>query len=242
MNFSDLPSLEPDINELKNQLAKLCEQYKISRFEPEDIVELLEDGEDVGWIIGQLRQDNDQLDAETLGSVLSSIASIVTPPEDEIVAVEEPSIATEENIELASEETQPMDLSQIDLSRLGEQMEALTGMKLPPGVDMNQIKKVMESPRGAFLTDFGVFCQEQGIDMNSVSDPSQLQTLNEQWMATPRTAFDGKTPAEVSEGDSSLMSFKKVETYRREQPRIGRNDPCPCGSGKKYKKCCGRGK
>ena len=27
----------------------------------------------------------------------------------------------------------------------------------------------------------------------------------------------------------------------RETPRIGRNDPCPCGSGKKYKKCCGRG-
>jgi uncharacterized protein YecA (UPF0149 family) len=22
-------------------------------------------------------------------------------------------------------------------------------------------------------------------------------------------------------------------------PKIGRNDPCPCGSGKKYKKCCG---
>ena len=28
-------------------------------------------------------------------------------------------------------------------------------------------------------------------------------------------------------------------TYRRESPKIGRNDPCPCGSGKKYKKCCG---
>lgn len=28
--------------------------------------------------------------------------------------------------------------------------------------------------------------------------------------------------------------------YRRETPKIGRNDPCPCGSGKKYKKCCGR--
>jgi len=24
------------------------------------------------------------------------------------------------------------------------------------------------------------------------------------------------------------------------QTRVGRNDPCPCGSGKKYKKCCGR--
>ncbi len=26
----------------------------------------------------------------------------------------------------------------------------------------------------------------------------------------------------------------------REQPKVGRNEPCPCGSGKKYKKCCGR--
>jgi uncharacterized protein YecA (UPF0149 family) len=24
-----------------------------------------------------------------------------------------------------------------------------------------------------------------------------------------------------------------------EEPKVGRNDPCPCGSGKKYKKCCG---
>ena len=30
------------------------------------------------------------------------------------------------------------------------------------------------------------------------------------------------------------------EPKRREEPKIGRNDPCPCGSGKKYKKCCGR--
>ena len=30
----------------------------------------------------------------------------------------------------------------------------------------------------------------------------------------------------------------KPETFRREQPKVGRNDPCPCGSGKKYKNCC----
>ncbi|MCC6785156.1 MAG: YchJ family protein [Planctomycetes bacterium] len=29
-------------------------------------------------------------------------------------------------------------------------------------------------------------------------------------------------------------------TYRREVPKIGRNDPCACGSGKKFKKCCGK--
>lgn len=30
------------------------------------------------------------------------------------------------------------------------------------------------------------------------------------------------------------------ETVRRDHPKIGRNDPCPCGSGKKYKHCCGK--
>jgi SEC-C motif-containing protein len=29
------------------------------------------------------------------------------------------------------------------------------------------------------------------------------------------------------------------KTLQREAPKVGRNDPCPCGSGKKYKKCCG---
>ncbi|MED5250691.1 MAG: SEC-C metal-binding domain-containing protein [Pseudomonadota bacterium] len=27
---------------------------------------------------------------------------------------------------------------------------------------------------------------------------------------------------------------------RRESPKVGRNDPCVCGSGKKYKQCCGK--
>jgi preprotein translocase subunit SecA len=31
----------------------------------------------------------------------------------------------------------------------------------------------------------------------------------------------------------------KQETVVRTQPKVGRNDPCPCGSGKKYKKCHG---
>ena len=29
------------------------------------------------------------------------------------------------------------------------------------------------------------------------------------------------------------------DTFKRQAPKVGRNDPCPCGSGKKYKKCCG---
>ena len=39
--------------------------------------------------------------------------------------------------------------------------------------------------------------------------------------------------------DGELVGETPVQ---REEPKIGRNDPCRCGSGKKYKKCCGKGK
>ena len=32
---------------------------------------------------------------------------------------------------------------------------------------------------------------------------------------------------------------RSTQTIRREEPKVGRNDPCPCGSGKKFKQCCG---
>ena len=46
-----------------------------------------------------------------------------------------------------------------------------------------------------------------------------------------------KHPEVVNGGDAH-----KIETFKREEPKVGRNDACPCGSGKKYKKCCGQGK
>lgn len=40
-------------------------------------------------------------------------------------------------------------------------------------------------------------------------------------------------------GDNNLNKID-LTPKRNEKPKIGRNDPCPCGSGKKYKKCCGK--
>ena len=36
------------------------------------------------------------------------------------------------------------------------------------------------------------------------------------------------------------LAKRGVATIRNDEPRIGRNDPCPCGSGKKFKQCCGK--
>jgi preprotein translocase subunit SecA len=50
--------------------------------------------------------------------------------------------------------------------------------------------------------------------------------------------------AAVSRDQAAAMRAQnveaKAETIRREQPKVGRNDPCPCGSGKKYKQCHGK--
>lgn len=40
--------------------------------------------------------------------------------------------------------------------------------------------------------------------------------------------------------DERIVPFPKVETYVRGGKKVGRNDPCPCGSGKKFKHCCGK--
>ena len=55
----------------------------------------------------------------------------------------------------------------------------------------------------------------------SATAPAQASTLPKRGLRPARSG-----------GDDS-----QVKTIRREMPKVGRNDPCPCGSGKKYKKC-----
>jgi len=46
-------------------------------------------------------------------------------------------------------------------------------------------------------------------------------------------------PKEAEAVESALRRERGAEAVPAGKERIGRNDPCPCGSGKKYKKCCG---
>ena len=56
--------------------------------------------------------------------------------------------------------------------------------------------------------------------------------------AAPPAAAGARTRMRLSHGDAPAGP-QKVETVRRDAEKVGRNDPCPCGSGKKYKKCHG---
>ncbi|OFW02209.1 MAG: preprotein translocase subunit SecA [Acidobacteria bacterium RIFCSPLOWO2_02_FULL_68_18] len=53
--------------------------------------------------------------------------------------------------------------------------------------------------------------------------------------ARPSSPAFGAAPRPARTGGDDV-----IKTVRREEPKVGRNDPCPCGSGKKYKKCHGQ--
>ena len=70
-------------------------------------------------------------------------------------------------------------------------------------------------------------------------------------IANPLVEVESKKPAvddlEFIHGEVDNQSYKQTNESPKPQPirakpSIGRNEPCPCGSGKKYKKCCGLAK
>ena len=54
-----------------------------------------------------------------------------------------------------------------------------------------------------------------------------------------RAAADKNASDVVSEAAQAAENQAKAKPVRT-GPKVGRNDPCPCGSGKKYKQCCGK--
>ncbi|MDG4811826.1 preprotein translocase subunit SecA [Hydrogenovibrio sp. 3SP14C1] len=77
--------------------------------------------------------------------------------------------------------------------------------------------------------------QIQGSDDVDAYEQQQIDERPQELEANhPEAQGIASTMTDVSEEDQS------DSTYRREAPKVGRNDPCPCGSGKKYKQCCGK--
>ena len=64
-----------------------------------------------------------------------------------------------------------------------------------------------------------------------LSDPRPLAPL--------RPAVRNRRPSPGRRGTSNYAPAQHAPPIKRGQAKVGRNDPCPCGSGKKYKKCCG---
>ena len=73
---------------------------------------------------------------------------------------------------------------------------------------------------------------EKMLDNIDANITNLLMRVEIKQTIAPRKAPQGQT----NDGKESLKGTPKVN----EKKKIGRNDPCPCGSGKKYKQCCGK--
>ena len=70
---------------------------------------------------------------------------------------------------------------------------------------------------------------------------SEAQSISQVQQRNAQTAMSGESARRQTQ--NSVMQSRtqsSTVTVRRSSPKVGRNDPCPCGSGKKYKQCCGR--
>ncbi len=136
------------------------------------------------------------------------------------------------------------------------ELERVVMLKVVDEKWMNHIDSMDELKDGIGLRAYGqqdpvVKYRTEGMEMFdqmiadiSVDVTKILMNIKQQGEAKRQETV--KITGAALEAINSVDSGSKIgnsdvnRTVRNEGPKVGRNDPCPCGSGKKYKNCCGR--
>jgi SEC-C motif-containing protein len=117
-------------------------------------------------------------------------------------------------------------------------MKYIEATQGPPGYepDEERIRNNREWAKAATWLGLEITRTEKGLEKDTEGIVEFIATYKESGVTTQHhetstfKKFDDKWY--FMEGKSSIRQVKSTD-------RAGRNDPCPCGSGKKYKKCCG---
>ena len=76
-------------------------------------------------------------------------------------------------------------------------------------------------------------------DVRAVEEPPPVANVRYQH-ADYEEALAGTAESDDDGGGTAVAAPPKAQPFARAGTKVGRNDPCPCGSGKKYKQCHGR--
>ena len=140
------------------------------------------------------------------------------------------------------------------------ELERVVMLKVVDQKWMEHIDNMDELKRGVGLRAYGqkdpiVVYREEGSNMfdemivDIKFDVAKLlmhATKRDEGQSRKETAkitdakLQEKAAIELVDGKLSPKEGGVNKTIVNEEPKVGRNDPCPCGSGKKYKNCCGR--
>ena len=80
---------------------------------------------------------------------------------------------------------------------------------------------------------FAAYFTENGEE-KVLREASKFQKIDGRWL------YDELNSSIQKSEQKSQPQPPKSGPVVRDKPKVGRNDPCPCGSGKKFKKCCGK--
>ncbi|HEY4243749.1 MAG TPA: preprotein translocase subunit SecA [Kofleriaceae bacterium] len=124
-------------------------------------------------------------------------------------------------------------LGRIRSSALGELMKLEVEKKSAPLPQIEEAKRNIQEHGVADKNDDDVDA-EVAAKQRGTAGAVAAAAAN----AAARRAGQAQPAGRAAQQPGSVES--RVEPVRRDRPKVGRNDPCPCGSGKKYKKCHGK--
>ena len=110
---------------------------------------------------------------------------------------------------------------------------------------MDHLDAMEELKRGIYLRSYAQHDPVVAFRMESFDMFDEMTSLIREGTVTTLTVFKLKSEEDVKrEQTAKITATNGTDGSEKKQPvkkgqKVGRNDPCPCGSGKKYKKCCG---
>ncbi|MFC1601558.1 preprotein translocase subunit SecA [Candidatus Sumerlaeota bacterium] len=95
---------------------------------------------------------------------------------------------------------------------------------------------------GELFLDLEYYINKQILDrLFTTQVELRSEEAQRQEMLYQKQAMEGlPDPADGAATPQGSNEPRKVQPFRRQSEKVGRNQPCPCGSGKKFKKCCGK--
>jgi preprotein translocase subunit SecA len=82
--------------------------------------------------------------------------------------------------------------------------------------------------------------QIQRQDEAELIEQQRREAAEREKLAFQHAAASGMGAEAGQDAQPAQQAPAVPQTFTRDQPKVGRNDPCPCGSGKKYKQCHGK--
>jgi hypothetical protein len=179
------------------------------------------------WIISEFRRLIRPYRSEMFGYITSYIQD---PSHSEWVSME--------YIEVIKD---MYEAKEIDLEQLSTFLDKILSTSNNPIVNAGAISVCMDHKLTKYHERIKQCFEQKVVDIDHIGDLEDVEI-------GMGLRVERETVRELTERQKALAPLREVfdrmlggqEAYTPTEPKIGRNDPCPCGSGKKYKKCCMR--